>query len=188
MVQEHILTNNILKHLDRNSILTDCQHGFRARRSCDTQLLSLKHELAISLDSGIQQDLIILYFSKAFDKVPHQRLSKLNFDGIRGTTLSWIKAFLSGRSQQVGEKRSRMFAWVSLIRVGSRISWSNIEFLLISSSWLHYKLWDDFVLIFSLVESIPGRLKSPPSHRCAPLCVGILARYDSSVPRYSCNG
>jgi hypothetical protein len=30
-----------------------------------------------------------------------------------------------------------------------------------------------------LVESIPGRLKSPPSHRCAPLCVGILARYDS---------
>jgi hypothetical protein len=101
MVQEHILTNNILKHLDRNTILTDCQHGFRARRSCDTQLLSLKHELAISLDSGIQQDLIILYFSKAFDKVPHQRLSKLNFDGIRGTTLSWIKAFLSDRSQQV---------------------------------------------------------------------------------------
>jgi hypothetical protein len=28
MVQEHILTNNILKHLDRNTILTDCQHGF----------------------------------------------------------------------------------------------------------------------------------------------------------------
>jgi hypothetical protein len=26
---------------------------------------------------------------------------KLNFDGIRGTTLSWIKAFLSDRSQQV---------------------------------------------------------------------------------------
>jgi hypothetical protein len=100
-VQEHILTSNILKHLDQNTILTDCQHGFRARRSCETQLLTLTHELAMSLDSGIQQDLIILYFSKAFDKVPHQRLSKLNFDGIRGTTLSWIKAFLSDRSQQV---------------------------------------------------------------------------------------
>jgi hypothetical protein len=57
-------SNNILKHLDRNIILTDCQHGFRARRSCDTQLLSLKHELAISLESGIQQDLFILYFLK----------------------------------------------------------------------------------------------------------------------------
>jgi hypothetical protein len=42
-----------------------------ARRSCETQLLTLTHELAKSLDSGIQQDPIILDFSKAFDKVPH---------------------------------------------------------------------------------------------------------------------
>jgi hypothetical protein len=70
-VQEHILTSNFLKHLDRNTMLTDCQHGLRARRSCETQLLTLTHELAKSLDSGIQQDPIILDFSKAFDKVPH---------------------------------------------------------------------------------------------------------------------
>jgi hypothetical protein len=83
-------------------MLTDCQHGFRARRSCETQLLTLTHELAKSLDSGIQQDLIILDFSKASGKVPHQRLlSKLDFYGIRGTTLSWIKTFLSDRSQQL---------------------------------------------------------------------------------------
>ena len=91
-----------MKHLDRNTILIDCQHGFRARRSCETQLLTLTHEQSTSLDSGIQQDLIILDFSKAFGKVPHQRLlSKLDFYGIRGTTLSWIKALLSDRSQQV---------------------------------------------------------------------------------------
>ena len=101
-IQEHILTSNILKHLDKNTILTDCQHGFRARRSCETQLLTLTYELAKSLDKGIQQDLIILDFSKAFDKVPHQRLiAKLDFYGIRGSTLNWIKAFLSNRSQQV---------------------------------------------------------------------------------------
>ncbi len=41
-------------------------------------------------------------FSKAFDVVPHQRLlRKLNFYGIRGTSLKWIEDFLSGRSQQV---------------------------------------------------------------------------------------
>jgi hypothetical protein len=101
-VQGHILTSNILKHLDRNTILTDCQHGFRARRGCETQLLTLTHELAKPLYSGIQQDLIILDFSKTFDKVPHQRLlSKLDLYGIRGTTLSWIKAFLSDRSQVI---------------------------------------------------------------------------------------
>jgi hypothetical protein len=39
----------------------------------------------MSLDSGIQQDLLILYFSKAFDKVPLKGLlSKLDFYGIRG--------------------------------------------------------------------------------------------------------
>ena len=90
-----------MKHLDRNTILTDCQHDFRARRNCETQLLTLTHELAKSLDSGIQQDQIILDFPKAFDKVPHQRLLlKLDFYGIKGTTLSWIKTFLSDRSQQ----------------------------------------------------------------------------------------
>jgi hypothetical protein len=62
----------------------------------------LTHELAKSLESGIQQDLIILDFSKTFDKVPHQRLlSKLDFYGIRGTALSWINTLLSDRSQQV---------------------------------------------------------------------------------------
>ena len=40
-IQEHILTSNILKHLVEHHILTDCQHRFRARRSCEMQLLAL---------------------------------------------------------------------------------------------------------------------------------------------------
>ncbi len=41
-------------------------------------------------------------FSKAFDVVPHHRLlSKLDYYGIRGSSLKWIEAFLSDRSQQV---------------------------------------------------------------------------------------
>jgi hypothetical protein len=90
-LQEHLLTTNILKHLEKYNILTNCQHGFHARRSCQTQLLTLTHHLASSLDSGIQQDLVILDFSKAFDKVPHQRLlKKLAHYGIQGTTYKWI--------------------------------------------------------------------------------------------------
>ncbi|PFX32485.1 Integral membrane protein GPR180 [Stylophora pistillata] len=47
-------------------------------------------------------DMIILDFSKAFDKVPHQRLiSKLQFYGIQGSTLTWIKSWLTSRSQSV---------------------------------------------------------------------------------------
>ena len=49
-----------------------------------------------------QVDVILLDFSKAFDKVPHQRLlHKLQFYGVCGNTLSWIRAFLSNRTQQV---------------------------------------------------------------------------------------
>ena len=101
-VQEHIIVSSILKHLDAHQILTDCQHGFRARRSCETQLLTLAHELLSSLDVGYQHDLIILDFSKAFDRVPHERLlKKLDHYGIRDSTQGWIKAFLSNRTQQV---------------------------------------------------------------------------------------
>ena len=49
-----------------------------------------------------QVDIIVLDFSKAFDKVPHQLvLQKLDFYGVRGDTLGWIQSFLSYRRQQV---------------------------------------------------------------------------------------
>ena len=101
-LQEHIITSNVLSHLEQHKILTDCQHGFIARRSCETELLTLVHELAETVDRGGQMDLVILNFSKAFDRLPHRRLlEKLNHYVIRGQTHGWIKSFISGRIQQV---------------------------------------------------------------------------------------
>ena len=49
-----------------------------------------------------QTDLILLDFSKAFDKVAHEKLpQKLHAYGIRGDTLKWIKDFLDNRKQSV---------------------------------------------------------------------------------------
>jgi hypothetical protein len=62
-----LVVSNILKHLDLHNILVDCQHGFRAKRSCETQLLTLSHELLSNLHSSIQTDLIILVWEKAVD-------------------------------------------------------------------------------------------------------------------------
>ena len=46
--------------------------------------------------------MLIMDFSKAFDKVPHKRLNyKLNWYGIRRDALVWITDFLSSRSQRV---------------------------------------------------------------------------------------
>ena len=36
---EHIIVSNINKHIAFESILADCQHGFRSQRSCETQLV-----------------------------------------------------------------------------------------------------------------------------------------------------
>ena len=38
-LMEHIVVSNIMKHLERNNILSEFQHGFRSKRSCETQLI-----------------------------------------------------------------------------------------------------------------------------------------------------
>lgn len=45
-ILEHIVVTSILNHIDTHKILVDCQHGFRAKCSCETQLLTLSHALA----------------------------------------------------------------------------------------------------------------------------------------------
>ena len=68
-VLEHIVSTNLVSHLDRHNILYDLQHGFRAKRSCETQLVMLVEDLARGCTDGKQTDLILLDFSKAFDNV-----------------------------------------------------------------------------------------------------------------------
>ena len=101
-VLEHIIYSNISQHLKTHNILCDEQHGFRAKRSCETQLISTIHDLAKNIDNDIQTDAILLDLTKAFDRVPHKHLcNKLSYYGINGSTLKWIKNFLQGRTQQV---------------------------------------------------------------------------------------
>jgi hypothetical protein len=97
-LMEHILHSNIMSHFEKHAILTEAQHGFRSRRSCESQLIYTVHELTKGLSEGKQIDIILLDFSKAFDKVPHERLiHKLHYYGVRNNTLSWIRSFLQNR-------------------------------------------------------------------------------------------
>ena len=91
-----------MKHLEKHNILTDSQHGFRAKRSTETQLIQTIHDISKSLDKKEIVDMAILDFTKAFDKVPHKRLiHKLKYYGITGSIATWIETFLTGRTQQV---------------------------------------------------------------------------------------
>ena len=67
-----------------------------------TQLLSVLHDMGLSLEKNIQTDLIYLDFAKAFDSVDHKiLLAKLSAYGISGKLLSWLANYLSGGVQRV---------------------------------------------------------------------------------------
>jgi len=99
---EHVIHSHVISHLEANGSLTDTQHGFRKKRSCETQLLQTIDTLAKALNDKEQVDSILLDFSKAFDKVCHRKLIiKMKHYGIGSNVLSWITDFLSNRSQCV---------------------------------------------------------------------------------------
>ena len=86
-----------MKFFEDQNILTDYQHGFRKKRSYESQPITTIQDLASGIDSSTQIDAILLNFSKAFDKVSHKRrAAKLHHYGVRGPTMNWIKSFLAG--------------------------------------------------------------------------------------------
>ena len=91
-----------MDHFDRHQVLCDEQHGFRVKRSCESQLLITIDDITRNMEEGDQTDIILLDFAKAFDKVPNARLlHKIEFYGVRQNTLEWIKQFLTNRTQSV---------------------------------------------------------------------------------------
>ena len=101
-VLEHIVHSSVMDHFDRHKILTDNQHDFRAKRSCESQFITTIQKIVSTMSTKGQMDVILLDFAKAFDKVPYQRLlHKLDYYGMCNSTLHWIESFLHQRKQSV---------------------------------------------------------------------------------------
>ena len=99
---ERFVFRELHNFLSENSILTDEQFGFRPGRSTEDQLLLTYDFISRLWDDGHIVDLILYDFSKAFDMVSHAvLLQKLRCIGLRGTILTWLQEFLTGRTMQV---------------------------------------------------------------------------------------
>ena len=99
---ERILRKHIVAYIENNHIIHNSQHGFRPGRSCLTQLLHHVDSILYILEANQNADVIYLDLSKAFDKVNHAiLLHKLELSGISGKLLTWIKNFLTNRTQHV---------------------------------------------------------------------------------------
>ena len=101
-VLESIVRDVIVTYFNDFKIFADCQHGFRSKRSCMTQLIQVMDDLTVLTDDRKAIDIVYLDFRKAFDSVPHKRLLiKLKNYGIHGSLLDWISDFLTDRRQRV---------------------------------------------------------------------------------------
>ena len=101
-IAEKIVRDKIVKHLEENGIISNCQHGFRQGRGTVTNLLEYMEILTKASDEQIPVDVNYLDCKKAFDTVPHKRLmAKLYGYGIQGRILKWIEGFLENRKQYV---------------------------------------------------------------------------------------
>ncbi len=104
---EKILKSKIVTFLMLNGILSQEQHGFLSRHSTVTQLLECLSDWNTSLDSSKPVDVAYMDIAKAFDSVSHEKLfQKLQYYGISGRLLGWLKAWLTGRRQRVRVEES----------------------------------------------------------------------------------
>ena len=100
-VFERVIRKSVVNYLERNVLLPDGQHGFRAFRSTLTQLLSFWDTILDELEGGGGVDIIYTDFSKAFDKVETGvLLHKIKECGITGKVGCWLASFLDPYSRQ----------------------------------------------------------------------------------------
>ena len=91
-----------MSYLDRFKILCDNQYGFRKNHSTSLALIDLYDKISDAIDNNETSVGIFLDLSKAFDTVNHDILfDKLEYYGIRGLPLRWIKNYFSNRFQFV---------------------------------------------------------------------------------------
>ena len=101
-VLEKLLNKQLLKYLQKNSLICHQQAGFLPCQSTVTQLCSLIHEWQMALDRGENIETVFLDLSKAYDRVSIPGLIfKLSRAGFSQDALQWFSSFLTRRQQRV---------------------------------------------------------------------------------------
>jgi len=99
---EHGKAGYLRQVWDKNEWLYEGQYGFRPGYSCESQVITVCHDIADSLDEGVCAHAIIIDLSKDFDLVPHDRLiMKVVASGVESSVVIWVSEFVVGHTQRV---------------------------------------------------------------------------------------
>ena len=148
--------------LEENNLLNPNQSGVRPNDSCESQLLSVVHDIYSSIDCHPSLEVrgIFLDISTAFDRVWHEGLLyKIQSIGISGTTLKLIESFLSGIYKRV-LLNSQASSWSPVLAGVPQGSILGPLFFLIYINDLSHnlsstvKLFADDTSFFSIVHDI----------------------------------
>ena len=121
-VMEKVINTTLMNHLEKESLLSQHQFGFRPGLSAADLLTSLTHQWLSCINTGGAVRVLAVDIAGAFDKVSHLGvLHKLRSYGIAGLLHQWLTSYLSNRHLQavVGGATSPPFPVTAGVPQGS---------------------------------------------------------------------
>jgi hypothetical protein len=94
--------NRLLSFFQKNGVFSEAQNSFIKGKSIETAVQSFLERIQEALDKRILTIGIFIDLSKAYDVLNHELLlEKLLSYGVRGTTNSWFRSYLTNRMQSI---------------------------------------------------------------------------------------
>ena len=111
---EKIVLQQITVYVESNGIGNPLQSGFKKGHNTTTALTKITDDMRKAIDDGMVNLLVLLDFSKAFDKVHHKLLiAKLKHLGFSNAVLKWLEEYLTCRYQRVMSGDVFISEWLS---------------------------------------------------------------------------
>ena len=99
---ERLIYNQFIEYIEKDKILSNLQFGFQKNKSTEHAISSIFTDITNALTRKHSSYCIFLDFAKAFDTVNHKILiQKLDYYGVKGSTLALFENYLSNRVQVV---------------------------------------------------------------------------------------